>query len=155
LDYTGWLQDVDEETDEPYCHPRTVAKQLSGLRGFARWLSVVPELRVDPRIQHIPVKAGPAPAPRALAPEQLRPAAGHARPLHDARSAQDHPETCSSPRRCARSPRPILDINRLRFHTGLHMQSAFRLKEVDGHGNSSLGADRRVAHDPERDEPAL
>jgi hypothetical protein len=44
LDYTAWLQDVDEETDEPRCHPRTVAKQLSAIRGFARWLSMVPGL---------------------------------------------------------------------------------------------------------------
>jgi site-specific recombinase XerD len=71
LDYTSWLQDVDEETDEPRCHPRTVAKQLSAIRGFARWLSMVPELRIDPRIQQIRVKAGPPPAPRALSPEQL------------------------------------------------------------------------------------
>src|SRR3954463_13444778 len=34
LDYTTWLQDLDEDTDEPRCHPRTVAKQLSAIRGF-------------------------------------------------------------------------------------------------------------------------
>src|SRR4051794_37447345 len=28
LDYTAWLQDLDEESDEPRCQPRTVAKQL-------------------------------------------------------------------------------------------------------------------------------
>jgi site-specific recombinase XerD len=72
LDYTAWLQALDEETDEPRCHPRTVAKQLSALRGFARWLSMTPGLQVDPHIQQIRVKAGPPPAPRALTPEQLR-----------------------------------------------------------------------------------
>src|SRR3954454_23523546 len=72
LDYTAWLQDLDEESDEPRCHPRTVAKQLSAVRGFARWLAMVPELRIDARIQLIRVKAGPPPAPRALTPEQLR-----------------------------------------------------------------------------------
>jgi Phage integrase, N-terminal SAM-like domain len=87
LDYTAWLQDVDEETDEPRCHPRTVAKQLSAVRGFARWLSITPGLQVDPHIQQIRVKAGPQLAPRALTPEQLRRAAGHARPLHDPRTA--------------------------------------------------------------------
>ena len=71
LDYTAWLQALDEETDEPRCHPRTVAKQLSAIRGFARWLSLA-GLPVDPRIQQIRVKAGPPPAPRALTPEQLR-----------------------------------------------------------------------------------
>src|SRR4051794_21403147 len=29
LDYTAWLQDLEEESDEPRCQPRTVAKQLS------------------------------------------------------------------------------------------------------------------------------
>jgi site-specific recombinase XerD len=72
LDYTAWLQNLDEDTDEPRCHPRTVAKQLSAIRGFARWLSMTPEPRVDPRIQLIRVKAGPPPAPRALTSEQLR-----------------------------------------------------------------------------------
>src|SRR3954451_19819320 len=72
LDYSAWLQDLDEDTDEPRCYPRTVAKQLSAIRGFARWLALIPELRVDPRIQQIRVKAGPPPAPRALTPEQLR-----------------------------------------------------------------------------------
>lgn len=71
LDYTAWLQDLDEDTDEPRCHPRTVAKQLSAIRGFARWLAMT-GLPVDPRIQQIRVKAGPPPAPRALTPEQLR-----------------------------------------------------------------------------------
>src|SRR3954467_13590047 len=70
LDYTAWLQDLDEESDEPRCHPRTVAKQLSAIRGFARWRARIPELRVDPRIQQIRVKAGPPLAPRALTPEQ-------------------------------------------------------------------------------------
>src|SRR5512132_597402 len=41
LDYTAWLQDVDEDGDEPRCHPRTVAKQLSAVRGFARWLAMI------------------------------------------------------------------------------------------------------------------
>jgi integrase/recombinase XerD len=72
LDYTTWLQELDEDSDEPRCHPRTVAKQLSALRGFARWLSMIPELRVDPHIQQIRVKAGPPPTPRALTPEQMR-----------------------------------------------------------------------------------
>ena len=45
LDYTTWLQDLDEETDEPHCHPRTVAKQLSAIRGFARWLAIIPSCR--------------------------------------------------------------------------------------------------------------
>lgn len=72
LDYTAWLQELEEDTDEPRCHPRTVAKQLSALRGFARWLAMTPGLQVDPRIQQIRVKAGPPPAPRALTPEQLR-----------------------------------------------------------------------------------
>src|SRR4051794_32153542 len=72
LDYTARLQDLDEDTDEPHCHPRTVAKRLSAIRGFTRWLAMIPELRMDPRIQQIRVKAGPPPTPRALTPEQLR-----------------------------------------------------------------------------------
>jgi hypothetical protein len=86
LDYTAWLQDVDEDSDEPRCHPRTVAKQLSALRGFARWLSMLPELRIDPRIQQIRVKAGPPPAPRALAPDQLD---GEAQPVVIATATTD------------------------------------------------------------------
>jgi hypothetical protein len=33
LDYTAWLQDLDEETDEPRCHPRTVANSCQRYAG--------------------------------------------------------------------------------------------------------------------------
>jgi site-specific recombinase XerD len=100
LDYTAWLQDLDEESEEPLCHPRTVAKQLSAIRGFARWLSMT-ELPVDPRIQCVRVKAGPPPAPRALSPEQLRTLLANARPRDDARPARSRDPRGAGARRAA------------------------------------------------------
>ena len=85
LDYTAWLQDLDEDTDEPRCHPRTVAKQLSAIRGSARWLALVPELRIDPRIQQIRVKAGP-PASSSGADARALQARAFARTLREHRA---------------------------------------------------------------------
>jgi integrase len=89
LDYTGWLQDLDEETDEPRCHPRTVAKQLSAIRGLralagdgvrAARRSAHP---ADPRQGRTAAGAAGADA-RAAAH-----AAAHARPRDDPRGRRD------------------------------------------------------------------
>jgi len=109
LDYTAWLQDLDEETDEPRCHPRTVAKQLSAIRGFARWLAMIPELRIDPRIPADPRQGGTAPGAAGVEPRAAAHAAGDARPRQrsaagaTARFSRSWPGPGCAAASCARS----------------------------------------------------
>lgn len=73
LDYKHHLQSTDPTTGRPRAQTATVAKQLSALRGFARWLALADDLGgVDARIQLVKAGRGDPPLPRALTPEQLR-----------------------------------------------------------------------------------
>ncbi|MDX6707960.1 MAG: integrase/recombinase XerD [Solirubrobacteraceae bacterium] len=73
LDYKRHLQAPDPATRRPRAQTATIAKQLSALRGFARWLALDDELaRVDARIQLVKASRGDPPLPRALTANELR-----------------------------------------------------------------------------------
>jgi integrase len=74
VDYKRHLAGDDPATGRPRAQSSTIAKQLSALRGFARWLSLDVDLGadVDPRIQLVKVNRGDPPLPRALTPDELR-----------------------------------------------------------------------------------
>jgi hypothetical protein len=67
LDYKRHLQSTDPATGRPRAQTATIAKQLSVLRGFARWLALDDEFAgVDARIQLVKAGRGDPPLPRAL-----------------------------------------------------------------------------------------
>jgi len=74
LDYKRHLQAIDPQTGRARAKGATIAKQLSALRGFARWLALDDALAVDvdPRIQLVKTSRGDPPLPRALSPSELR-----------------------------------------------------------------------------------
>jgi integrase len=73
LDYKRHLQATDPATGRPRAQTATIAKQLSALRGFARWLALDDELAgVDARIQLVKASRGDPPLPRALTAQELR-----------------------------------------------------------------------------------